>query len=873
MQDSFSHTPQAAPATRKIGAESISGIRLFRGMCADELSRIADRMALSEFAAGAVILARDKPALEMYVILSGRVRVELQDQARQILNLTELGMGEVIGERAILTDEKRSADVRAITPVQAARLARRDFEELLEEIPMLYANLSRILARQLGSWAHRHQREENEHREVITNIIGWQLLPEFGEFPGSSPWVRLLNQRLAQLGGTRKHVLILGEPGTWKDLAARLIHFHSDGDRPVLFMDCASPPPVVGEESSGGPAPHDALLLGIAQEAALFGHVPEGALYAARARRGMIELAAGGDMILRNVDCLTPGVQEELVSFMRSGHFKRRGENRLRSAEVRIIATCGKPPAPLVDRGEFNDELYRMLAGETLELAPLRERKKDIPVIARALLKSLNAKHQKRVLRFSQDAMNRLVDHDWPLNASELYQVISRAVIVCNGDEIQPEQISLQGRPFGDGRFNLLTLPSLERLARDPRFPRLLRCATVPLFLLVTLYALFGPRQDNAANLASWALGWPALLVTAFLFARGWCSFCPMEAIGEYLGVTSRVVHDPSVRLRRFGPAASFAALVAILILEQGTGMFSHAAATGLLLSAMLLATVCADLVIGRRGWCKFICPLGRIVSLVSRISPMEMHSNHNVCLSRCRVDDCIKEKGCPMGLHPSGIDSSDHCVLCLNCVRSCPHHSMQLDLRNPAFGVYNKERRGFRESFFSVALVGVVLAAKATPLLAGQRREIFPRACWSHGEYLIACTVVAAFTATAALFSAWTPDAGWRKVFATSGLAYLPLAAAGLFLIYFRVLVEGGARLVPLLLAATGLDRWLDPALLTPELGTLRLLIYPIIVAAMLFSWTVLGKLQRQDGLSPSALVGHRLLILLSAAAFVRLL
>lgn len=855
-----------------IGCETISGIRLFAGLGPDDLRQVAARLKLREFAAGQIVLARDEPALELYVILSGRIRVELLDRGGQILNLTELGIGNVIGERAILTDESRSADVRAITQVQAARLSRGDFEELLERIPLLYANLSRIFAAQLGSWAHRHQREESEHREVITNIIGWQLLPEFGEFPGVSSWVRLLNQRLEHLSRSRSHVLIVGEPGTWKDLAARLIHFHSETDRPVLFLDCASPPPVLGDDSPAGADSQNALLLGLAQEAALFGHAPEGAVYAKRVRRGMIELAAGGDIILRNVDCLARAVQEELIEFMESGHFTRRGETKLRSAQVRVIATSGKSLPLLVETGRFHPALYRLLSQETVELAPLRERKKDIAVTAKSLLKSLNAKHNRQVRRLSHDALNRLVDHDWPLNATELYQVVSRAVVVCNGEEIQPEHISLQGHPFGDGRFDLLTIPAVERAARDPRFPRLLRLFTVPLFLVITLYTLFGPAAANPANLAAWTLGWPLLLITAFFFARGWCSFCPMEAIGEFLGVSSRVVSDPAPWLVRIGPPLSFGALVAILLLEQGTGMFSDARATGLLLAAMFLCTVWADLLIGRRGWCKFLCPLGRIVSLIARISPLEMHPNHNVCLSRCKVDDCVKEKGCPMGLHPSGIDSSDHCVLCLNCVRSCPHHSMQLDLRNPALDDLHLARRGVKEAFFGVTLVGVVIAAKATPLLSGRAPETFPTTVWSPSEYLLALGMVASFAGVAVAASAFGRS-GWRGVFAASGPAYLPLAAAGLFMLFFRALVEGGAGLVPLVVAAAGLDRWLDAAALTPELGTLRLAIYPIILAAAVFSLSALGRLRRREGFSAGTLSAHRMLIVLATVLFVALL
>jgi DNA-binding NtrC family response regulator len=858
------------PAT-SVTLEEAQEIRLFVGMPPEDLLLILPRLERCVYAPGDTIMSRTLPAECLYFVLSGRVRVELRDTGGQIFNLAEMGPGEMFGERAILTNEPRTADVRAIDAVQALKLSRSDFEELLHEAPLLYANLCRDLSRQLGTWAQRHQREERENREIITSVIGWQLLPEFEAFPGSSDWVRELNQRLEQLGKSCEHILITGEPGTWKDLAARLIHFHGDASRPVLFLDCASPPPVTGEADKS--ASRSDLLLEMGQEAALFGHAPNSSVYARRVRRGMLELASGGDMILRNIDCLAPAMQERLAAFMETGQFRRCGESEWRRSAVRIVATSGENLEESVAAGTFGPALFDRLKGASLVMAPLRERKKDIPVIARSLLRTLNAKHHKSVRRFSQDALNRLVDHSWPLNGSELYQVLSRAVIVCTGDEIEAEQIFLQGQALGSGRFNLLGIPALEQLARRPDFPRLLSWTTVPLFLLIMLYTLAGPPFDNAANLAVWTLWWPALLITGFLFARGWCSYCPLEAIGAFAGARDTVVHEPGRRLRTWGPAFSLAGMVGIILLEQATGMFSWSFATGMLLLGLLTATATSDLLLGRRGWCKYLCPLGRIVSLMSRISVLEMHSNRNVCISRCRVDECVKEKGCPMGLHPTGISNSDHCVLCLDCVRNCPHHAMQLDLRIPTHGIYAHSRRSFHEGLFSVTLVGVIIAAKATPLLYGHQPEVFPHRLWSASEFFTSILIAGTFSVLAILVSIGSGKGSWKESFAVCGLAYLPLAVSGLFVIYFRAFVEGGARLVPLLLHSTALDLWFDSERLTPDLGTLRLLIYPLIVAGAFFSWVVLRRLKREHVNAHAGLYGHFMLVASAAAAFIFLL
>jgi transcriptional regulator with AAA-type ATPase domain/ferredoxin len=838
--------------------------RILTGLSDRELAQVGELLRPCDFLSGRVILTKEDPADALYFILQGRVRVELRNAAGQIFNLLELGVGETFGERAILTDEPRTADVRAVTAVTAARLSRADFAALLPQIPKLYANLCCDLARQLGSWAQRYQREEEENRDLLSHAIGWQLLPEFSAFPGSSPWVKELNLRLQRLGSSHSHVLIVGEAGTWKDLAARLIHFHGANQRPLLFLDCAAPPlQSAGEET-------EFLRLERAQEAALFGAASSGAV---SARRGMLELASGGALILRNVDSLQPGVQRDLRALLQSGRVQRRGEAEYRYAALRIIATSSEPLAGKAVVGVFDPGLYQLLQGESIVMLPLRERKKDIPGIARRLLRSLNAKHRKEVRRLSHEALNRLLDHDWPLNNSELYQVLSRAVLICEGDKILAEHIFLPGQSCGAGRFNLLTLPAVAELAQRPGFPRMLRWGTVPLFLLVSLYTLFGPVTDNVANLTVWSLWWPALLLTAFFVARGWCSYCPLEAIGEFVGAKARVIRDPPPWLKRGGAALSLTILVLILLLEEASGMFIRPLATGFLLLGLLVATVAADLLLGRRGWCKYLCPLGRIVSVVARISLLEMHSNYNVCTSRCRVDDCVKEKSCPMALHPTGVDNADHCVLCLNCVRSCPHHSMQLDLRNPAWELFSRARRGFAEALFCVTLVGAILAVKGIHYMALLQPEMIEAGVWTVKGFSVAVLFIGLYIAAAFVASIGNRRSRWRATFTLCGLAYLPMAVVALFLLYFRPLLEKGADIIPLTLIAFGLAGWFDLAALTPELGTLRLLIVPLLLVGTFFSWQALGRLQQHYALNRFGIAAHRMLVLFSAAAFLWLL
>lgn len=839
--------------------DQIQNIRLFQGLAAATLEQLARLLQLREFDDGAVILHQGEPTDALYFLLSGSVRVVLTDPQGVRHTLVTLASGECFGERALLTGQPRTADVVAIGPVQTATLAGEDFQSLLSGCPQLSANLCRLLAEQLGNWALRHQREERENREVLNNLIGWQFLPGFDSFPGTSPWARKLNQRLRELGENGRHVLILGERGTWKDLVARLIHQHSGGlARAILHLDCASPPPVLRQAEPRPSGSETALLQEIAQEAALFGHEPESTLFAEGTQRGYLELADGGTLILRNIDALSPRVQARLQHYLQSGQFSRRGENQPRSSQVRLIASSSEELPALVTSGAFHAELFARLGRETIKLKPLRERKKDIPAISRRLLEQANRKHHKAVQRLDQEALNLLLDHDWPLNGSELQQIIDRAVAVCDGLVIGPEQIFLQSQSLASGgRFNLLSLPAVERLGRHPWFPGALRWLSVPGLLLVTAVAFWGPPRDNLGNLLVWGLWWPWLLLSVVLGARSWCSYCPLEALGGWAARWRRPQNPPRW-LQRFGPWLAMAGFLAILITELAADMLAIPRHTGWLLLALLATTVLVDQLLGPRSWCKFLCPLGRMISQFSKLSLVELHSNNNVCSNQCQVDDCIKVKQCPMGLHPTAVNTSDHCIFCGSCVRYCPHHAIRLDLRSPLQGLLQRSRRPWGPPLFSLTLLAGVIAALAVP------------APWDGPAASRFALLLTAQLALVVGVAGIGGGKNWGSSLSSVGTASLPLAFAGLFNFYFRHLIPTAEALPPLFGHLLGLEHWFEPASLAPNLGTLGYLIPLLTLLGGFGSQHLLARLVEKGELPPRLRQPSQWLLLFATACLL---
>ncbi|MBN1880794.1 MAG: sigma-54-dependent Fis family transcriptional regulator [Deltaproteobacteria bacterium] len=241
-------------------------------------------------------------------------------------------------------------------------------------------------------------------------------------------------------------ILIQGDSGTGKEFLARFIHYRSNrGEAPFVEINCAAIP--------------ENLM-----ESELFGYEP-GAFTDARIRKqGQFELAAGGTIFLDEIGDMSMLLQAKLLKFLDSMTFKRVGGTRDITLDIRIIAATNKDLGRAVEAGEFRNDLYYRLKVVEFSLPGLVERRQDIELFARAFLEECAKRLKRKVTDISDEAVASLEEYHWPGNIRELRNVIERAVIVCDGEVVEPKHLTLSGpdmesRTGGDDPLLATSLP------------------------------------------------------------------------------------------------------------------------------------------------------------------------------------------------------------------------------------------------------------------------------------------------------------------------------------------------------------------------------------------------------------------------------
>jgi len=222
--------------------------------------------------------------------------------------------------------------------------------------------------------------------------------------------------------------LVVGETGTGKELVARMIHDRSGrGGGPFVAVNCAAIPETIIESE-------------------LFGYEKGSFTGAVRSTPGKVEIADGGTLFLDEIGDMSPYAQAKLLRFLQERVFYRIGAKRYTKVDVRVIAATNRDPRRLAAEGRFREDLYWRLAVVPLEVPPLRERREDIPVLARHFLDLFSRELKRPAMTLPPALVQRLQAHDWPGNVRELRNMMERFVVL--GDV--PESPSAAPPPAGD---------------------------------------------------------------------------------------------------------------------------------------------------------------------------------------------------------------------------------------------------------------------------------------------------------------------------------------------------------------------------------------------------------------------------------------
>jgi two-component system response regulator AtoC len=268
---------------------------------------------------------------------------------------------------------------------------------------------------------------------------------------GGSESMESLRQLVAKVAGSpASTVLLTGESGTGKDLVAKVIHYNSTrATRPFMNITCSALP--------------EHLL-----ESELFGH-ERGAFTDARMqKRGLLESADGGTVFLDEIGEMVPALQAKLLRFLEEKSFKRVGGAADIRVDVRVIAATNRNLEEEVARGRFRSDLFYRLNVLPMRLPALREHAADVPVLVEYYVDTYNTEFKKRIVGVSANAATLLQGYGWPGNVRELRNVVERAMLLAEGDRLEPRDFGVLKTGAGTGDpFELppggIDLEDLER--------------------------------------------------------------------------------------------------------------------------------------------------------------------------------------------------------------------------------------------------------------------------------------------------------------------------------------------------------------------------------------------------------------------------
>ncbi|MCX5873741.1 MAG: sigma 54-interacting transcriptional regulator, partial [Deltaproteobacteria bacterium] len=755
-----------------------------------------DKGSLRKFGKGSRIVSPGDPGDWIRFLVSGNAQFVFHEQDGPDVPVDELSPGDLIGEISYLTGlpSPTNSEVIADEDSTVLEIPAADFESVLRSNPDFMLSVLKNLARKvirLDQSVYKNTRK----KRALQNLISREdhLFPDY--FVGETVRKRI-GRQLEDLAGSVWPVLITGETGVGKEFLAHAMYKRCPHHKRVfLFLDLLRPLTDTDNSQTYCELPEESVDQTEQQMKLFFGSESRGEGQARIETLGYLELTEEGTLVVRGMERLTLLMQNRLLATLKTGKFKKVGAFSYQNCDTRIIGTTN------LDISEISPEKHPLLhwmLEHSIHVPPLRKRRKEIPTLVQHYVNKYGQELHKEVNKLPKETIKTLVGYSWPGNDRELATTLKRAVLLSADGILRPQDIYFDLRRIeADGKVNLLRLPTIRGAIKSPLFPVIFQSAATPFFFILLVLLFLGPVNvsSNVGALFSWAIGWPTMIFGAFIWARFWCSLCPMGAIGHVAKkVISLDIPFPAFLKQKSDWIIAISAMF-IIWLEIATNLRSSPFNTGLLLLTILIFAIVFSVVFERQSWCRYLCPLGGMMGVLAKVSPFELRADRNLCASQCSSNECFLgtqyQEGCPFGQMAPSLRSNRFCKLCGNCVKNCPHGAINLNLRIPGREIWEMRQVGAVTSFLVISMFGGLMSELLeTSSIYDQFSQFFldlPHLLVFTSFFTVAILFANALTFGAATLSSHVSGETTKENFARYGLALLPLINLG---VYFPIVL-----------------------------------------------------------------------------------
>ncbi|AUC61421.1 Transcriptional regulatory protein tyrR [Cyanobacterium sp. HL-69] len=752
------------------------------------LKAIAPNLTLTSWAKNETIIEASQPIKNVYILEAGQVEIKGTKQTSCLLP------GSLINLRELILEQSAQNTITILTEAKLWAIPAEKFTQLIKQYPAISQAFSQQLAQEIANLSSQLDFEQ-ERREALRPYL---VNKAKRGIIGKSRYAVRLRQNVKTASKDHQSVLIFGEQGLEKDNLAALIHYGS-GDRrePVIKVDCAK------LQASG---------------AEIFGR--------AGGKPGLIEAVGKGTVIFNNIQDLPSELLPSIVKLLDTKTYTaiNRGENitnREKECSARLIIIAEKVIPDI-----------KKLITHNIKVPPLRVRKSDIEDQVNYYISLVSRNKKINKPQISPEALQRLQSYDFPNNLRELQNLIERAIVQISGTNELTEEIiwpsQSKKRQF---RFNLLTAyPRFRNFLRSPWWPdRINYGFTLTVFALVVIILFMGPqtRDQNFALNLFWAWWWPLILLSFPFVGRLWCSICPFMIYGEVTQKLTQILFPnyelkkwPRKTAEKWGGWFLFSGFALILLWEELWDLPNTAYLSSCLLLLITAGAMICSAIFERRFWCRYLCPIGGMNGMFAKLAMTELRAQQGTCSAECNTYQCYKggpEKGegqetngCPLYSHPAQMQDNRDCVLCMTCLKACPHRSVTFNLRPPAVELWTTHQ----PRSYEVALLFLLLNAVFLHLTP-QINDYFNLGLdldnfWIHGLSaiaLITIPVIVPLIAHGVIRLVCKLNQTQSRSFIELAYGYLPLVLTVSLAYYLQMGLGEAGQVLPLIATTFGLD------------------------------------------------------------------